>query len=25
MSDGSIGPALDLSALFAQYHIEAAE
>ena len=25
MSDGSLGPALDLSALFAQYHIEAAE
>ena len=25
MSDGSIGPALDLGALFAQYHTEAAE
>ena len=25
MSDGSLGPALDLSALFAQYHTEAAE
>jgi len=25
MSDGSVGPALDLGVLFAQYHTEAAK